>query len=432
MTEEPVVLERPVWRNLVTRVAVDVTPLREFREFRRLWVGQSISFLGGEVTFVALPFQVYHLTGSTLALGLFSLTQLVPLLTLTLVGGAIADAFDRRRMLLVTETAEALAVAGLAVNAALPHPNLIVVFVLATVAAACFSTGVGAMRSLAARLVPPERLVAATALNSVYYGVGGVVGPALAGVLIKFVGLPGAFALDAASFAASVAALWRLPSIPPLADVDRPSLRSIVEGFRFVRRQKVIFGFFLVDTNAMIFGMPLALYPAVADERFGDPTLLGYLYAAPAVGALTASVGSGWMARVGRQGVAVVVAASAWGAAIAAFGYATELWLALVLLGLAGAADQISAIFRGRMVLALTPDELRGRLSGIEFMQVASAPSLGNLEAGVVASLTSLRFSIVSGGIACIVGCIAAALAFPALLRYDSRRHDLEVEAAPA
>jgi MFS family permease len=282
------------------------------------------------------------------------------------------------------------------------------------------------MRSLTARLVPPERLVAATALNGVYYGVGGVVGPALAGILIKYVGLAGVFALDAASFAASVATLWRLPSIPPLADVDRPSLRSIAEGFRFVRRQKVILGFFLVDTNAMIFGMPLALFPAVADHRLGDPTLLGYLYAALAVGALLASVGSGWMTRVGRQGVAVVVAASAWGAAIVGFGYATELWLALVLLAAAGAADQISAIFRNRMLLALTPDELRGRVSGIEFMQVASAPSLGNLEAGVVASLTSLRLSIVSGGVACIVGCLLTALAFPALLRYDSRRDDAE------
>jgi MFS family permease len=429
MTEERVVLERPRWRDLVARTTVDVSPLREFPDFRRLWLGQSISFLGGEVTFVALPFQVYALTNSTLALGLFALTQLVPLLTLTLVGGAIADAFDRRRMLLATEIAEALAVGGLAVNAALPHPSVAVVFVLATVAAACFSTGVGAMRSLTARLVPEERLIAASAINSVYYGVGGVVGPALAGVLIKYVGLTGAFALDAVSFLASVAALWRLPAIPPLAEVDRPSLRSIVEGFRFVRRRKVILGFFLVDTNAMIFGMPLALFPAVADHRLGDPTLLGYLYSAPAVGALVASVGSGWMARVGRQGVAVVVAASIWGAAIAGFGYATELWLALVLLAVAGGADQISAIFRGRMLLALTPDELRGRVSGIEFMQVASAPSLGNLEAGVVASLTSLRFSIVSGGLACIVGCLLTALAFPALLRYDSRRHDAEAAA---
>jgi MFS family permease len=195
-----------------------------------------------------------------------------------------------------------------------------------------------------------------------------------------------------------------------------------------VRRQKVILGFFLVDTNAMIFGMPIALFPAVADHRFGDATLVGYLYAAPAAGAFAASLLSGWMAHVGRQGIAVVVAASVWGLAIAGFGFATGFWLALGLLAIAGGADQVSAIFRSTMMLRLTPDHLRGRLSGIEFAQVASAPSLGNLEAGVVASFTSLRFSIASGGFLCIVGTLATALAFPALIRYDSRAR----EPAPA
>lgn len=405
----------------MARIAVDVSPLRELPDFRRLWLGQAISFVGGEVTFVAMPFQVFALTHSTLALGLFSLTQLVPLLTLTLVGGAVADAVDRRRLLLVTEVAEALAVGGLAVNAALPHPSIAVVFVLATVAAACFSSGVGAMRSLTARLVPPYRLAAATALNGVYYGIGGVAGPAVAGLLIEGVGLDWAYGLDAVSFVASVVALYGLPSIAPLGEVDRPSLRSILDGFRFVRRQRVILGFFLVDTNAMIFGMPLALFPALALERFGSTASVGYLYAAPAAGALVASLGSGWVAHVRRQGVAVVVAAAAWGAAIAGFGFSSSLWLTLLLVAVAGAADQISAIFRSTMMLTLTPDELRGRLSGIEFMQVASAPSLGNLEAGVVASLTSLRVSIVSGGLACVVGCAVCALALPSLVRYDAR-----------
>ena len=424
MSEPAAEVGRASWRDLASRLAVDTTPLREHRDFRRLWIGQSISFVGGEVTFVAMPFQVYALTHSTLALGLFSLTQLVPLLTLTLVGGAFADAFDRRRMLLVTETAEALAVGGLAVNAALPHPSVVALFALATIAAACFSTGVGAIRSLTARLVPPEDLAAATALNGVYYGLGGVAGPAVAGLLIKGVGLDWAYALDAVSFLASVVALRGLPAMPPLGEVDRPSLRSILDGFRFVRGQKVILGFFVVDTNAMIFGMPLALFPALAANRFGDPTAVGYLYAAPAAGALAASLGSGWVSHVRRQGVAVVVAASTWGAAIAAFGFARSLWTALLLVALAGAADQVSAIFRSTMLLTLTPDELRGRVAGIEFMQVASAPSLGNLEAGVLASLTSLRLSIVSGGIACITACLLCAVAFPALIRYDSRARE--------
>jgi MFS family permease len=414
-------VERPSWRDLAARLAIDVSPLRDYPDFRRLWIGQAISFVGGEVTFVAMPFQVYALTHSTLWLGLFSLTQLVPLLTLTLVGGAFADAFDRRRMLLVTETIEALAVGGLAVNATLPHPSLLALFALATLAAGCFSTGVGAMRSLPARLVPEEAFATASALDGIYYGLGGVAGPALAGLLIKLAGLPLVYAVDAASFVASFVALWGLPPIPPAADADRPSLRSIAEGFRFLRHQKVILGFFLVDTNAMIFGMPIALFPAIADRQFGDATLVGYLYAAPAAGALLASLGSGWVAHARRQGLVVVVAACGWGAAITLFAFARSLWLALVFVALAGFADQISAIFRSAMLLTLTPDRLRGRMIATEFMQVASAPTLGNLEAGVLASLTSIRFSVASGGILCIAGTLASAVAVPALVRYDAK-----------
>ncbi|MGH3048892.1 MAG: MFS transporter, partial [Gaiellaceae bacterium] len=334
------------------------------------------------------PYQIYALTHSTLALGLFALTSLVPLLTLTLLGGAIADALDRRRMLLVTEIAQALAVAGLVVNAALPHPSIVALFVLATAVEICFSAGVGAMRSLPQRLVPEDAYAKASALDSVYYGVGGIAGPAIAGVMIGTVGLPAVYGLGAASFAGSVVALRGLPPIPPHPDADRPSVRSIAAGFRFVWSEKTILGFFLVDTNAMIFGMPLALFPAIADRRFGDPALVGYLYSAPAAGALLAGLASGWVANVRRQGLVVVVAACAWGLAITAFAYAGRFWLALLLVALAGLADQVSAIFRSTMLLALTPDRLQGRVRGIEFMQVASAPSLGNLEAGTVASLT--------------------------------------------
>jgi MFS family permease len=171
----------------------------------------------------------------------------------------------------------------------------------------------------------------------------------------------------------------------------------------------------------MVFGMPLALFPAIAEEHFGDATLVGYLYAAPAAGALLASLASGWASHVRRQGVVVVIAACAWGGAITLFAFANRFWLALLLIGLAGLADQFSAIFRSAMLLAITPDRLRGRLLGIEFMQVASAPSLGNLESGALASVTSIRFSVASGGLLCIAGCIVSALAFPALLRYESR-----------
>jgi len=414
--------ERPSWREFVARVPVDFSPLREYPHYRRLWIGQAVTFVGSEMALVALPYQVWRLTHSTLALGLFSLTELVPLLTLTLAGGAVADAFDRRRMVLGTETLQAAGVAGLLVNAALPHPSIVAVFALATVVAACFSAGVGAMRSLPQRLVPEEVFAQAGALDSIYYGAGGVAGPALAGVIIGAAGLPAVYAIGTASFAGTVVALWGLPPMPPHPDADRPGIRSIVEGFRFVTREKVILGFFVVDTNAMVFGMPLALFPAIA-ARFGNSaSFLGYFYSAPAAGALVAGLGSGWVAHVRRQGLVVVVVASLWGVAIAGFAWADRFWLALVLVALAGFADQVSAIFRNAMLLALTPDRLLGRVRGIEFMQVASAPTLGNLEAGVVASLTSIRVSVASGGLLCVAGTLASAAAFPALVRYEARR----------
>ena len=413
--------ERPSWRDLATRITVDFSPLRDYPHYRRLWIGQAVTFVGSEMALVALPYQVWQLTHSTLVLGLFSLTELVPLLTLTLAGGAVADAIDRRRMVLITETLQALGVAGLLVNAALPHPSIVVLFVFATVVAGCFSAGVGAMRSIPQRLIPEEVFAQAGALDSIYYGFGGVAGPPLAGVLIATAGLSTVYAIGMASFTATVVALWGLPAMAPHPDADRPGIRSIVEGFRFVSREKVILGFFLVDTNAMVFGMPLGIFAAIA-ARFGDATYLGALYAAPAAGALVAGLGSGWVAYVRRQGLVVVAAATLWGVAIAGFAFADRFWLALVLVGLAGLADQVSAIFRNAMLLALTPGRLLGRVRGIEFMQVASAPSLGNLEAGVVASLTSIRTSVASGGVLCIAGTLASAAAFPALLRYEAKR----------
>jgi MFS family permease len=418
--------ERPSWREFATRIAVDFSPLRDYPDYRRLWIGQAVTFIGSEMALVALPFQLWQLTHSTLALGLFSFTSLIPLLTLTLAGGAIADAFDRRRMVLVTETLQAVGVAGLLVNAALPHPSVAVLFVFATVVESCFSAGVGAMRSIPQRLLPPEVFAQAGALDSIYYGIGGIAGPAVAGVIIRAAGLSTVYAIGAVSFVATVVALWGLPAMAPHEDADRPGIRSIVEGFRFVAREKTILGFFVVDTNAMVFGMPLALLPAIAAKRFGDATLVGYLYAAPAAGALVAGLASGWVAHVRRQGLVVVVAASAWGVAIAAFAYSDRFWLALVLLGLAGLADQVSAIFRNAMLLALTPDRLLGRVRGIEFMQVASAPSLGNIEAGVVASFTSIRTSVASGGVLCIAGTLASAAAFPVLFRYEAKRRAVD------
>jgi MFS family permease len=307
----------------------------------------------------------------------------------------------------------------------LQHPRVWAIFVLGFVSASFFCLGVGGMRSITPRLVPADKIAAASVLESISGSFSSVAGPALSGILIGFFGLTTTYAFDVGTFVIGIASIAALPAIEPVADADRPSLRAILDGFRYVRTQPVVLGFMLVDVNAMVFGMPMALFPAIAQHRFHAPASVGYLYAAPYAGALVASLASGWIPHVRRQGLAVCIAASAWGVFIALFGFAQTLWLGLVLLAFAGAADNISAVFRSVMMLSATPEEMRGRLTGIEFAQVASAPTLGNVEAGVLASLTSLRFSIVSGGVACVIGTLLVALKFPQLLRYDAQRDKL-------
>jgi len=416
---EPPEGRAPGW---VRRLAVDIGPLRRYPAFRRLFIGQTISTFGSEVAAVAAPFQLYQLTHSTLQVGLLSLCELFPLLTLTIAGGAIADAFDRRRLLLRTESLLAVVAIGFAVNAAIPHPRVWAIYVLTTLALSFFSLGVAGMGSVIPRLVEPHELVTANALEGVYGSLTNVAGPALGGLLITLLGLTGTYVLDAVTFLASLWSISRLPPLPPLVDAAPPSLRTIAEGFRFVWHKPTLLGMFLVDSNAMVFGMPRALFPAIALNRFdGGATVLGLMYAAPYAGALVSSVLSGWIVHVRRQGLVIAIAASLWGAAIAAFGFSETLWVALLLLALAGAADNVSAVLRSTILLTVTPDPLRGRVLGIEFAQVASTPALGNVEAGILASLTSLRFSIVSGGLATVAGTVLIALAVPALIRYDSR-----------
>jgi MFS family permease len=408
-------------RDAFRRLRVDTRPLKH-RDFRNLWIGQAVSTIGGEIGTVAVPYQVYTLTHSTALVGLLGLASLIPLLVVPLIGGAIADAHDRRTVLLWTETGMTIVTALFLVNALLPHPKVWALYVLMGLAVAIFSLGRPALASLPPRLVPDDEIAAAAALSSVYNSLAAVGGPAVGGVLIAVAGVPWTYGIDLATYAASFVVIWLLPKLAPTGDVERPSLRSIAEGFRFLKGRHALIGIFLVDTNAMIFGMPSALFPAFALHTLGgNASTVGYLYAAPYAGALLGSLLSGWTSYVRRQGLAVTVAACAWGLAIAGFGFTTTLWPALVLLAVAGGADFFSAVLRSTMLLRTTPDHLRGRLLGIEFTQVASAPSLGDLEAGVLASLTSLRFSIVSGGLLCVVGCVATAIALPKFRHYDAR-----------
>ena len=411
----------PPERGRLARIAVDVRPLRTSRDFRRLWFGTGISAIGSQVTTVAIPFQLYDLTRSTLLVGLLGLAALVPLLIVPIYGGAVADAVDRRRMLLLSDIGLMLVTGGLLVNALLPDPSVWFLFVAEALGTAAYGFQRPARNALTPRLVPGDQLLAAIAVEDLVSNLARVAGPALAGVLIGAVGLAAAFGIDIATFGASLLAIWLLPPSPAAPDAGRPSLQSILDGFRLVVRSKALLGIFVVDTNAMIFGMPKALFPAFAEQLGGGPGVLGLMYGAPFAGALGASITSGWMMHVRRQGLGVCVAAAVWGVAIALFGFATSVWFALVMLAVAGAADFISAVLRGNILLTVTPDSMRGRLSGIELAQVAGMPELGNVEAGIVASLTSVRTSIVSGGVLTVLGTVVIGLLLPAFVRYDAR-----------
>jgi MFS family permease len=408
---------RPSWSGRLRSLALDLTPLKESRDFRLLWAGSVVSFIGSGLTFVAIPFQVFELTDSTLAVGLLGVAELVPLLLLSLLGGALADRVDRRRLLLATEGLGALASVGLALNARSDDPQLWLIYLLTTAIAVLYALGSPAFRSATPLLIRRELLPAAAALEGVSQNLSSVVGPALAGVLIGTIGLTGTYVVDAASFLFILGCIFLIRPIPPRREEEDSG--SVLEGLRFLKGRPVLQGSFIVDIIAMVFGMPNALFPAIA-RGFGGPAVLGLLYAAPSGGALLASLTSGWTGKVRRQGLATYLAVIAWGLSLVLFGFANALWLAVVALALAGAADMISAIFRHTILQTAAPPHLVGRLSGLELSVVASGPALGDLEAGALAALTSVRFSVVGGGIACVVGVGIMHLALPEFARYDA------------
>ena len=407
-------------RRLIGLAAIDLGPLRRHREYRLLWIGLAVSFFGSQVAFVAIPYQVYQLTGSTALVGLLALVALVPLLLSALVGGAFADAVDRRRMVRIAELGLALCSTALLVNALVPSPQVWVLFVVEAFAAVFGGFLRPSLDSLTPRLVEKDELTAAGALDSLRFQIGLIGGPALGGVLIATIGLPGVFGIDIATFLVSLAALGMMRAVPPPPDAEPPSLRRIAEGFSYAKSRPELIGTYGVDIVAMFFGMPAALFPAFAQE-FGGPGVLGLLYAAPPVGSLVATATSGWTRKVHRHGLAVIVAAGAWGVGILLLGLAQSLPLALTALAFAGAADMISGIFRSTIWNQTIPDRLRGRLAGIEQVSYSSGPLLGDVEAGIVGSLAGVRVSIVSGGVLCVVGVAAAALLLPAFRRYDAR-----------
>jgi MFS family permease len=400
-------------------ILLDVEPLRRDRDYRLLWTGQVISGVGRQVTVVALPFQLYVLTGSTLAVGLLALVQLVPILVFALGGGAVADAVDRRRLLLITQLGLTVASGALFLLASSPDAPIWGYYFVAFVAAGLGAVDQPARSSAVPRLVPRERLPAAIALNQLGFQAMAVAGPALGGILIATVGVAAAFAFDAVTFVAAIVAVLLIAPIPPAPGAARPSIATVKEGLRFVRRRRIVLSTFVVDFVAMVFGMPTSLFPALALDVYGVGAAgLGLMAAAPAAGALVGAALTGWVGRIRRPGRAVIVAVAGWGLSITAFGLSAWFPLALLFLAMAGAADVFSAVLRSAIVQLETPDEIRGRVVGVHILVVTSGPRLGDAEAAAVAALTSAQFSVVSGGILCLVGLAAVARRFPELRGY--------------
>jgi MFS family permease len=402
------------------RVLADVTPLRESAGFRALFTGQLVSFIGSQITVVAAAVQVFELTHrSSLAVGLLSLGQLPPLLVGSLVGGAVVDSTDRRRLLIRMQVLLALCAVGLAVNAMQDRPHVWPVFAITAVAAGLSGLDRPARSASIPGMVRPEQLAAAFALWQVQMTSGLAVGPALGGVVLSTLGTAGAFWIDAATFGVAFVACTRLPPLLPEGGGTRVSLGSIADGLRFIKGSRVLQGTFLIDINAMVFGMPRALFPALGLGVFGGgASTVGLLYAAPGTCALLGALTTGWVSRVRRQGLAVYLAVAVWGVAIAAFGLTSWLPLALTLLALAGAADVVSAVFRNTILQMSVPDALRGRLSSVHIAVVTGGPRVGDVEAGAVASLTTPRISVVSGGLACAAGVVVLAWLLPEFRRY--------------
>lgn len=403
------------------RFVLDTTPL-SIRPYRRLWSSTIVTSVGSQLTAVAVPKQIYDLTGSSGYVGLSGLVALVPLIVFALWGGAIADVVDRRKLLLITNGGLAVTSFLLWAQAAMASASIPVILVLLALQQACFGMNSPARSASVARLVPLWMLPAANALNATVMNLGQIAGPLLAGALIPVFGISTLYLVDSLALVAAVIAVLRLPPIPPQEGVRRRAgVREVAAGFRYLSMHSVLLVSFLADIIAMVFGMPRALFPEMASRTFGGAgsgLALGVLFAAIPAGSLLGGLLSGTFTRVRRHGVAVAVSVGLWGAAIAAFGLTRSLWVAALFLALAGAADLASMVFRSSILQAAATDEMRGRMQGVFTVVVAGGPRLADFVHGTFGAAVGTRATVVGGGLLVIVGMVVAALAFPAFLRY--------------
>lgn len=411
-------------RSRFRRIALDVRPLR-IRHYRRLWLGNGVAWIGFQLTAVAVAVQVYDISRSSFYVGLLGLASLLPLIGFGLWGGAVADAVDRRLLLLVSSCTMWAVTCALLVQALLDVRSVGLLLMLVAVQSAGFAVASPTRGAIVPRIVARELIPAANTLGFTMSTLGMVVGPLVAGtVLGRGHNYSAAYAIDAVLFTVSLYASLRLPALPPLGEIVRPGLRSVVEGLRFIATQPVLLMSFVVDIIAMVLAMPRALFPEVAESSFGGGSAVGWLFAAIAIGSLVGALVSGWIGRVRRQGLALTVAIVVWGGAVAVAGLAQSLWLAVVLLAVGGAADLVSAVFRQTILQTSAPDEMRGRLQGVFVVVVAGGPRLGDLRAGATAAVAGATVSWVAGGVLCAVGVVVAALCVPVFLRYDASAPD--------
>ncbi len=409
------------WRDRFRGVRMDVTPLRTSRDFRLLFLAGTVFYLGGMVSYVAIPFQIYDLTGSNFAVGAIGLVELVPLVVFGLYGGALADHVDRRRLLVGTGVVQALLTAVLAVNAFRDEPSIPVIFGVAGLLTAAGALQRPSREALMPRTVRHDEIPAANALTSFGMQLGVLVGPAIGGLLVAYVGIGWCFVVDVAGLAVATSLYFAMRAYAHQVETTPPSLRAIGEGWSYAVRRKDLLGTYVVDIVCMVLAFPVVLFPALAADVFDHPQLLGLLYSAETVGALLATMFSGWTARVHHHGRAIVVAAASYGLFIGLVGLAPTIGVALGLLVLAGAADMISGVFRGTVWNQTIPEQMRGRLAGIEMLSYSVGPIGGQVRSGLVADAWSVRGAIVSGGFACVVGVGITAVALRDFWRYDNR-----------
>ena len=406
-----------------SRLRADVTPLRESRDFRLLYTSRTITGLGTQATEVALLVQARQLTGSTFAVGLLGAVEVVPLVVFGLYGGVLADRFDRRRLMVWCEATLAVCAALLMLNALSPRPMIWLLYVIAGLMMATAALQRPSLEASIPRVIPRDQLIAASALMSMSMNVNVIAGAALGGVLAAGPGPQFVYGLDTVSFVASFCFLWLVRPLPGATGEHTPAgpgLRSILDGLAYARGRPDLLGSYLADLAAMILAYPNALFPFIAADLHAD-WAVGLMFAAPSVGAIAVTMVSGWMSQVRRHGLAIAVAAAVWGLLITGFGLAPDIGVALACLVLAGAADMVSGIFRGTLWNQTIPDALRGRLAGVELLSYGIGPSVGQIRAGAVASVTSARFSLASGGLLCIGAVGLVCLALPAFTGYRAQ-----------